>query len=380
MRLEAAEKYIARLLAESTPECPVWNVEQIRHGSKAKWNYIDGCMIKAVLDLYEITSDKKYLDFADEFISWYINGDGSIATYDKSEYNLDNINEGKVLFPLYDMTRRKKYKKAADIIYQQIKEQPRTHEGSFWHKKIYPNQVWLDGLYMAQPFYMEWEKRYNGFGHIDDVCGQFETVRRRMRDEKTGLYYHAYDASKKMFWCDRKTGLSPNFWLRALSWFAMALVDTAEIIPDNYKNKRDSLLLMLGDLFDSLMPFRDSYGMWYQLPAKPELEGNYAETSGSAILAYSMMKAARLGFVDGKFSSEGLKTFRGITERRLKDKNGVMSLGGICLVAGLGGKDMREGSDEYYLSEPVVEDDAKGVAPFLMAYTEIMRMKETGER
>jgi unsaturated rhamnogalacturonyl hydrolase len=374
MKVEAIEKYINRLLEESEPERPIWNKEQIRHGKKAAWNYADGCMIKAVLEMYFITSDERFLDFADRFISYYVTENGEIPTYDIKKYNLDNINEGKVLFPLYDLTGKDKYKKAADTIYEQIKTHPRTKEGNFWHKKIYPGQVWLDGLYMALPFYLEWEKRYNGMQGIGDIASQFANVEKNMRDAKTGLYYHAYDSTREMYWCDKKTGNSPNFWLRSIGWLAMALVDSLELMENNGTDEYLHLAKMLSDLLHALLKVCDDSGMWYQLPAKPDLEGNYLETSGSAIISYAMLKAARLKLMQEDFAISGIRTFDAIVERYLTEKDGAMSLGGICLVAGLGGKNRREGTDKYYLSEPIVEDEAKGVAPFLLAYTEIMRL------
>ncbi len=376
MKVELLEKYIDRLLTESAPDKPVWNIEHILNGSKPKWNYIDGCMIKALIELYYITDEKKYINFADEFIDYYVSQNGDIKSYSVEEYNLDNINEGKVLFDLFDLTGKKKYKKAADLIYSQLKGQPRTEEGNFWHKKIYPNQVWLDGLYMAQPFYLEWEKRYNNYKNIEDVLQQFTVVEEKMKDKTTELYYHAYDSSREMFWCDKETGLSENYWLRAIGWFIMALVDSLEILGDDYKNEKQVLVRMLNNLSESLSKVQDECGMWYQLVGLPKEEGNYLETSGSAIIAYAYLKASRLGLIDEKFRELGRKAFFAINNKYLEEKNGIMSLGGICLVAGLGGAAMRDGTVEYYLSEPVVKDEAKGVAPLLLAYTEILRIDD----
>ena len=378
MQIPVIEQYIDELIERSTLDVPAWNIEKAKSGLKAGWNYIDGCMILALLETYNTTGEKKYLDFADAFIDHRVMEDGSIAGYKVEDYNIDNVNAGKTLFLLYDITGKEKYRKAIDVIYSQIKGQPRTEEGNFWHKKIYPNQVWLDGMYMAQPFYMEYETRFNGKKNYEDIFGQFHNVIEHMRDPKTGLYYHGYDASRTVFWCDKETGLSQNFWLRALGWYSMALLDTLDKceVCRECEKEYEYLKQAFVDLTDSMLKLQDESGLWYQLPALGGKEPNYLETSGSAIMAYSLLKGVRLGFLPEDYRVYGLKAFRGICNAYLKEKNGQLSLGGICLVAGLGPADnpRRDGSFAYYMSEPVVEDDAKGVGPLLLAYTEMRRL------
>ena len=329
-----------------------------------------------MIETWKITGEKKYLDFAEAYIDHRVQEDGTIKGYNPEDYNIDNVNAGKTLFLLYDITGKEKYRKAIDVIYGQLKGQPRTSEGNFWHKKIYPNQVWLDGLYMGQPFYMEYETRFNDKKNYPDIFNQFFNVVKNMRDEKTGLYYHAYDSSKEMFWCDKTTGLSKNFWLRALGWYSMALLDTLTKTDNSYQPAYDQLKQVFIDLMESMVKFQDESGMWYQVVNMGGREKNYLETSGSAIMAYSMLKGVRLGFLPESFRAYGEKAFHGICDRYLKEKDGRLSLGGICLVAGLGGPQMRDGTYEYYMSEPVVEDDAKGVGPFLLAYTEMRRLDD----
>lgn len=378
--MDVIERYIRELMEKSTPDRPVWNIEKILQGKTSDWNYIDGCMIKAVLEMYAITGDKDYLEFADEFIDYRVREDGSIDGYDVEELNIDNVNAGKTLFELYDLTGKEKYRKAIDLVYSQIEKMPRTREGNFWHKNIYPNQVWLDGLYMCQPFYMEYETRYNGKKNCGDIYGQFETVVRHMRDSETGLYYHAYDSSKEMFWCDKVTGLSQNFWLRALGWYSMALLDTMDKADQEDVEEIGKMKRVFQELIDSMVKYQDESGMWYQVVNFGGMEGNYLETSGSAIFAYAILKGVRLGYLEESYRSCGERAFEGICERYLHIEEGNMSLGGICLVAGLGGKDKRSGTFEYYMSEPVVKDDAKGVGPFLLAYTEMRRIGWKGMR
>ena len=381
MQMPVFEKYIDSLIERSTVEVPVWNIEKAKSGKKSVgWNYIDGCMILAMLEIYQATNEKKYYEFADSFIDYRVKDDGTITGYEPAEYNIDNVNAGKTLFALYELNGKEKYRKAIDLIYSQVQNQPRTAEGNFWHKKIYPNQVWLDGLYMGQPFYMEYETKFNDKKNYSDIFAQFANVVKYMRDEKTGLYYHGYDSSKKIFWCDKETGLSKNFWLRAIGWYSMALLDTlAKCEPgEEYKAEYENLKKVFVQLVDDMLKFQDESGMWYQLPALGGKEPNYLETSGSAIMAYSLLKGVRLGFLPESYREPALRAFHGICNRYLKETNGELNLGGICLVAGLGPADdpTRDGTFEYYMSEPIVENDAKGVGPLLLAYTEMRRLED----
>jgi unsaturated rhamnogalacturonyl hydrolase len=368
--LDRIAEYIDRLLEGSTPDAPLWNIEKIRQGKKATWNYIDGCMIGAVLEMYDITGDEKYLKFADAFTGHRVREDGTIDGYSVDELNIDNINAGKTLFSLWDKTGKEKYRKAIDLIYSQIGRMPRTAEGSFWHKKIYPDQVWLDGLYMCQPFYAEYETRFNNCKNYGDIYAQFALVRKNMRDPRSGLYYHAYDCSRKMFWCDKVTGLSNNFWLRAIGWFSMAMLDTLRAADPSYNGGAPYAALkeQYVDLMKAMHDYQDASGMWYQVVNMGGMKNNYLETSGSAIMAYSYLRGARLGFLPAEYAEYGKAAFDGIRKEYMTSDEDGIHLDGICLVAGLGGKDMRDGTYDYYMSEPVVKDDAKGTAPFILAY------------
>lgn len=379
MNAVVIEQYIDNLMTQSTPEFPIWNIEKARAGKKSGWDYIDGCMIMALLEIYSTTGEQKYLDFADYYEDFRIHDDGTIDGYDINTYNCDELNGGKNLFTLYKLTKKEKYKKALDKLYEQVKNQPRTKEGNFWHKRIYPNQVWLDGLYMAQPFYMEYETTFNSCKNVDDIYNQFFNVEKIMKDPETGLYYHGYDSSKSIFWADRQTGLSQNFWLRALGWFSMALLDTLNKAPDRECENWKKLKTIFINLCESMLKFQDESGMWYQVPNYPKKGKNYLETSGSAIYAYSLLKGFRTGILqDKKFQDAGIKAFEGICEKYLNTDSGKLSLGGICLVAGLGPeKDLRRnGTFDYYMSEPIVQDDAKGVGPFILAYNEYKQIKK----
>lgn len=368
------DRYIEQLLQGSSPDAPLWNIESIREGKAPHWNYIDGCMITALLSANEITGEEKYAAFAESFIDYYVSEDGSIRGYVQEKYNLDDINEGRVLFDLYQRTGKEKYKKAIFLLRGQLMKQPRTVTGNFWHKKIYPNQIWLDGLYMAQVFYVRFQKEFGGGDHSDTVS-QFRNVRKYMFDEGRKLYYHGMDCSKTVFWADRETGRSKNFWLRAIGWFCVSLADILEELDGG--EAKEVLSGIFREAVEGIAQYADAAtGMYYQVVDCGGREGNYLETSGSSMIAYAMMKGARIGVLDKKYAAAGRKTFGGICDRYLKiSADGELNLGGICLVAGLGpeGNRRRDGSYEYYISEPVVENDAKGVAPFVMCYMELKR-------
>lgn len=374
--MEILDRYIDQLLEQSTPQAPIWNIEKVKTGRKSTWNYIDGCMIKAVIELYHLTKNKRYLEFADEFISYFVREDGTIDSYSPEKYNLDDVNAGKTLFDLYKLTGREKYRRAIDTIYSQLKGQPRTSTGNFWHKQIYPSQIWLDGLYMAQPFYMEYEVQYNDCKNCLDSYEQFLNVYRLMRNPLNGLYYHAYDDSRRMFWCDKVTGLSGCTWLRAMGWYAMALIDTMEVMPPSLSAEKENLKRIYKELIDAMLPYQDEEtGMWYQVVNYGGIKPNYLETSGSAIFAFSILKSVRLGLLDRSYLAAGQRAFDGICRTYLSEEDGRLKLGGICLVAGLGNKEMREGTFDYYMREPVVSNDAKGVAPLVLAYVETMMIE-----
>lgn len=368
------ERYVERILAESTPERPLWNIEKIKEGKINGWNYIDGCMMTALLNMYRITGQKRYYEFAEHFLDYYVFEDGSIRGYKEEDYNLDNICEGRVLFDVYRLSGKEKYRRAMETLHGQLLRQPRTWEGSFWHKAIYPNQVWLDGLYMAQVFYARYTTAFENCAGYEDIRKQFRTVREKMYDPDTGLYRHGYDASGKAFWAD-ETGRSQNPWLRSLGWFSAALIDvTAEIAP-GHEEFREDMVAIAGELARNLLPYIDrESGMLWQVPNQVGREGNYPETSGSAMVAYFYLKGARLGILDKTYAPVGEKIFESICRRYLTETDGKLNLGGICLVAGLGPENnrRRDGSYEYYISEPIVENDAKGLAPFLMCYTELL--------
>lgn len=370
-----AESYIEKTILASDPLFPLWNRENFIFSKPCRWNYIDSCMIKAVTMLYEITDDKRLLDYAVSFTDAYVEEDGSIPTMNPLDFNLDNINGGKNLIYLYKKTGIERYRRASEMLYsEQLTKQPRLSCGSFFHKAIYPYQIWLDGAYMALPFMAEYAKIHSDGSITEDICRQLENIRSLMHEEKTGLYYHGYDETRSMFWANKNTGLSGEFWLRSLGWLSAGLVDLCDVCG----NSSDIYRLashMLSELLEAVSRCIAAGNMLYQLPAKPELEGNYPETSGTLLIAYASLKAYRLGICGEKTKTDGIRLLSAVIEKYIEiEKNGLPVLKNICLMAGLGGGIFRDGSPEYYLSEPVVENDAKGIAPFLMAYTELKRI------
>lgn len=361
------EKYIKEYLINYSPY-------------KGKWCYEDGCLLQGALLLYKATNEKQYLEFIGSYLKEFIAENGDIKGYVKEEYNIDNINAGKVLFDMYQLTRDDKYKKAINKLYEQILSHPRIQQGNFWHKKRYENQVWLDGMYMVEPFYMRYETEFNGKKNYYDIYKHFTNVRENMFDEEKKLHYHGWDTAKKFEWADKNTGLSKNFWLRAIGWHLMAMVDTLEYMSEEIFNEYRGLQILFKEAINGIVKYQDKKSkMWYQVVDKMEKDGNYLETSGTLMIAYAMMKGARLGYLNEKYSIVGFEAFKGVCNKYLIEKeDGTLTLGGICLVAGLGNfsGQVRDGSYEYYLSEPVVNDDVKGTGIFLMAYSEVILLEK----
>src|SRR5690554_3135879 len=371
------ETYIKDLVKNSTPDQPAWNIEVQRQGKPNRWNYIDGCFTSSLLSLYEVTKNKTYLDFVENFADYYVFEDGLIRGYDPTHYSTDDVSQSRILFDLFNTTGKEKYLKAIYHSYSQILNHPRTKSGNFWHKQIYHDQVWLDGLYMMQVFYTRFETNFNFKKNYDDIMNQFRMVRKIMFNEKDKLYYHCYDESKTLFWANKETGLSPHFWLRAIGWFVASLADTYNYLTD--ETKKGVLKDLLKEAVDGLLQYQDNETkMFYQIVDLADREPNYLETSGSLLTSYAILKGARLGMLDKKYEQIGLDIFDGVVKNRLTVVDGNLNLTGICLVAGLGPENnpRRDGTFEYYMSEPIVENDAKGTGPLIMAYSEVIKLNK----
>lgn len=341
---------------------------------KEYWNYEDGCVLVGCQQLYEATGDEKYRKFILDYLAPFIEEDGTINNFPAEKYSIDSFNCSKILFFAYKETKDEKYKKAIDYSIHWLMKQPRTSDGNFIHKAVYPAQVWLDGLYMAQPFYMQYETVFNKKENYNDILSQFRNVRKYMFDNNKKLYYHGYDSDKIQSWADKETGLSANFWLRSIGWYLIALIDTIDNMSQEMYEHYRELCDIFREAIDGILSYRDKEsGLFYQVVDCHDNKDNYTETSGSAMIAYAVMKAARLEVISfEKYADLGADIFDCLVKEKLvkSEDNDEICLCDICKVAGLGPGEQRDGSIRYYLSEPRVSDDSKGTGPFIMAYAQ----------
>jgi unsaturated rhamnogalacturonyl hydrolase len=368
MQLQA-QKY-SQQLAHTAMK--IWPDSFMLEGDKvAKWRYDQGVILKGIEGIWNATGDGKWFNYIQKSMDHYVREDGSIKGYKPDEYNIDHINNGKLLLLLYQVTGKEKYKKASDLLRSQLLTHPRTSEGGFWHKKIYPYQMWLDGLYMGQPFYAEYAKLFGEDTAFNDIAKQFVLMERYARDPKTGLLYHGWDESKQQRWADKKTGLSPNVWGRALGWYGMAMVDVLDHFPEKHWG-RDSIIKILNRFAKAVTSVQDAKtGLWYDVPNKPAEPKNYVEASASSMLVYTLAKAVRKGYLPSSYISNARKGYGGIVNKFIKVENEQTNLHGTVAVSGLGGNPYRDGSFEYYMSEPVIVNDPKGMGAFINAAVEM---------
>ncbi|RYZ47134.1 MAG: glycoside hydrolase family 88 protein, partial [Sphingobacteriales bacterium] len=340
-----------------------------------KWTYDQAVVLLGIEGLWYRTGDAKYFDYMQKSMDRFVKEDGSIDTYEQDSYNIDNVACGRILLALYKVSGKEKYFKAAHTLREQLNNHPRTKEGSFWHKQIYPNQVWLDGLYMGQPFYAEWALTFKeGDKSFDDIANQFIRIEQHTRDTKTGLMRHAWDESKAMPWADKTTGNAPNVWARAMGWYGAALVDVLEYFPDNHPKKKE-LVAILNRYATAITNAQDkTSGLWWDVmnTPYPGKEGNYFEASAAAQFVYTLTKGVRLGYLKPAALAVSEKGYKAIVAKFVeKGPDGLTHYNGTVSVSGLGGKPYRDGSFEYYISEKVIQDDAKGVGAFIQAANEI---------
>ncbi|MFC0215793.1 glycoside hydrolase family 105 protein [Paenibacillus chartarius] len=345
-----------------------------------RWHYENGCFLRALEACYQQTGQARYVDYIRSIMDLYVQEDGSIRTYVLEDYNLDQINQGKLLFLLLEKTGEAKFLQAIELLMTQLKGHPRTEEGGFWHKKVYPFQMWLDGLYMASPFMAQYGKLTGERIWFDTAAEQLILVERKTRDPKSGLLHHGWDAAGEQGWADPHTGRSPHVWSRAMGWYAMALVDSLEHFPVDHP-KRGLLAGLMERLAGALDRVQDTRtGLWPQVLDQPDREGNYLESSGTAMFAYALAKGKRLGYLSGGAGETARKGYEGLLRHMVKeDEDGQLHLTQCNAVAGLGGTPYRDGSFEYYIGEPIIQDDAKAVSPFILAGLEIAVNSSTKE-
>lgn len=334
---------------------------------KPKWEYTNGLMCSAFLKVWRETNDQKYFTYVKAYADSMITESADILTYKKSDYNIDRVNPGKFLIELYKETNEEKYRMAIDTLRDQMRYHPRTSEGGFWHKKIYPYQMWLDGLYMGSPFLAQYAREFNEPGLFDDVYNQVYLIDKYTWVEGKGLYYHGWDESREQQWANKETGRSPHSWGRAMGWFAMALVDMLDYFPEDHP-KREAILSIHKKMANAILENQHASGLWWQVLDKPDEKDNYLEGSVSSMFTYFLLKSVNKGYLNGEFLSAGKKGYEGILNSLLKqNEDGTVNLTQVCGVAGLGGDPYRDGSFEYYVHEIIRDNDPKGVGPFIMA-------------
>jgi unsaturated rhamnogalacturonyl hydrolase len=354
-----------------------------KQDGKAKWDYTAGLFTLSLLKLNEQAPNPAYVTFAENSIGSFIEPDGSIQGYKVAEYQLDALNPGKTVLALWLLTHDGRYQKAAALLRKQLDTQPRTSDGGFWHKQRYPNQMWLDGLYMGGPFYAQYAQLFNGpVADDDDIAKQIRLVAAHTYDPVTGLYYHAWDESREQPWAIKTTGTSSNFWGRAIGWYAMAFVDVLDYFPTNHP-ARPEIIATFQKLCGGVVKYQDpKTGLWYQVLDQGDRKGNYLEATASSMFVYAMAKGVNHGYLPQNYVPVIEKGYRGIIDHLIKyNGDRKWSLTQCCSVAGLGGSPsngrVRDGSFDYYVNEPIVNNDLKGVGPFILAGIEVQQLPVT---
>lgn len=349
-----------------------WTVD---FNPKPVWNYTQGLIAHAMILVWKENGNETFYKYAKSYADKFIDSNGNVLTYQVKDYNIDCVNSGKFLFDIYERTHEERYLKVVHLMREQLKTQPRTSEGGFWHKQRYPHQMWLDGLYMGAPFYAQYASQMNQADLFDDIVKQFQIIHKHTYNPAVGLNYHGWDESKQQKWADPKTGCSSQYWGRAMGWYAMALVDVLDYLPIDHPG-RPEVLQILNQVATGLQKFQDSKsGVWYQVMDQANRKGNYLEATASSMFTYALLKASRKGYIGQEYTAVATKAYRGLIANFIQDNsNGTISLTKCCSVAGLGGNPYRDGTYAYYIGEPVRDNDPKGVGPFIMASLEFNKL------
>jgi len=338
----------------------------------ANWNYEIGVTMMGIWGLWEKTKDSAYIKYVKKIVDHFVTADGDIRTYDLTDYNADHILTGRLVLRLHDAYQDPKYKRAADLLRKQIDWQPRNRAGGFWHKLKYPAQMWLDGLYMIEPFYAEYTKRFGTHEAYADIVHEFVLMEQKARDPKTGLIYHGWDESKQQFWADKQTGLSQSFWSRAMGWYHVALVEVLDVMDANHP-ERKKIIEILNRLTIAIVKTQDNAsGVWWQITDKGGAEKNYLESSSSAMFVYALARSVNKGYISPSYKTAVQRGYAGLLkEFVVKDAEGLTHFTKTVAVGGLGGSPNRNGSYAYYMSEPIRSDDFKAIGPFMLAALEM---------
>ena len=335
-----------------------------------KWAY-DVAFLGMAIDRLGNT-DIRYSKYMENWVNHFVRSDGSVVDYNIKEYNLDRIFPGRDVITVYKRNPDPKYKIALDNFIEQLKTHPKTNSGGYWHKNIYPCQMWLDGIFMASTYMAQYAKEFNSQEWFDMACIQTKMIYEKTLDPQSGLLMHAWDESRSQKWCDRATGKSHYPWSRAIGWYILAIEDILEYLPENHPDRSD-LIVILQKTCDALLKVRDpKTGLWFQVLNNGGKEGNYLEGSGSAMYAYAFARGAHRNWLDKRFIYVARSTFDGILKELITvDEKGFVTMHNICGGCGLGGNPYRDGTYEYYVNEKRVDNDPKGVAPFIMAAIEL---------
>ncbi len=345
---------------------------------KTQWTYTTGLLMQSLDDVAQQIKQKELSDYAERIMDSYLDPDEPIKGYVASKYNIDDINSGKMIQRLYARSGEARYRAAIDVLAASLEKHPRTSEGALWHKKRYPHQLWLDGVYMGMPFLAGVGLMQGDDHKLKEAVDEFLIARSHLRDPESGLYFHAWDEAKQQIWADPKTGRSKYVWSRGLGWYAMALVDILDVIPDDRQDLRQPLLDIISELAESLITTQDSSGAWYQIMDMPSAAGNYLEASGTAMFTYFLAKAIDKGYLNDDYRTATLNAYKGlVTEFVSVHRDGSYHLNNICEVAGLGFG--RDGSYHYYMSERLVSNDPKGLAPAIMAGVQVSKLLDLTE-
>ena len=348
--------------------------------ARSRWHYKHGLLFTGVYHLWQQTGNGRYWQHLADYVNHHVTHSGEIKAYRDDEYNIDQINPGKLLFPLYQETGEPRYRTAMDRLRKQLRRHPRTKEGGFWHKQIYPYQMWLDGIYMGSVFYAQYAAMFDEPEAFDDVAFQFLTIEKHTRDPQTGLLYHAWDESRQMAWANPVTGCSPHFWGRAIGWYVMALVDVLDLFPPGHPACRE-FVAVLERTLTAVSRYQDATtGLWWQVLDQGSRPGNYLEASGTSMFIYAISKGVRNGYLEKRWLAVAENGFAGLLRHLVTiDDTGHINLHGICSTAGLGGVPYRDGSFDYYVNEPIITNDLHGVGAFLLAAAALENIKEVIE-
>ncbi len=353
--LQYAEQSLATMMRINAEDLP----------PKGRFHYHQGVFLRGMQMIYEITNDEKYFDYIKRWVDSVIDENGNVKCMQKDE--LDDIQAGNLLYFLYDKTNDERYMTAIKALIGLLENWKKNEKGGFWHKDRHPDQMWLDGIYMASPFMAEYARRTNNAEFYEEVEKQTDLMNTYLKDEKTGLFFHGWDCSKKVHWCDKETGRSPEKWGRAMGWYTMAMLDIMENYPPE-SEKRKLFAENERSIINALLKFRDSGSkVWYNIVDKGGMEGNFLEASCTCLYVYSLCKGVRMGVLDDSFKETARESYDGVMKLMREDASGDFFVSNVVIGTGID-------NFAYYASVPRNENDLHGVGAFLMMCAEYYKL------